>query len=200
MPKPRLKSLPPDQQSAEQRALYDAVLASPRGQEPARSFVLREDETLTGPFDPWLRSPSLAAHFEKAGMALREETQVGDGDRELAILVVAKAWGADFEWRVHALAALRGGVPLDAIKAIATGDAPALDDPSQQVAYDLAMSLTHHRKVDDALALRASGTLGERGFVEIVMAVGFYNLVSATLESFHPAGPTNDLPDIAVEG
>ena len=42
---PRLEPLRPDQLDDAQRRLYDAVLASPRGQGGARKMVLRADET-----------------------------------------------------------------------------------------------------------------------------------------------------------
>jgi nitroreductase/alkylhydroperoxidase family enzyme len=195
---PRLAPLTPDRLDADQRRLYDAVLASPRGQGGARRLILREDGSLTGPFDAWLRSPVLGAHLERVGMALRTATVLPAAARETAVLVVARAWQADFEWWVHGLVARREGVPEAAIEAIGRGRRPAFEDASCQAAHDVAHALVTRRAVADATLERARGVLGERALVEVVTLVGFYQLVSGILETFHPPGPSAGLPVVGV--
>jgi nitroreductase/alkylhydroperoxidase family enzyme len=191
---PRLTPLTPDSLDEAQRALYDAVLASPRGQGGARRLIQREDGTLTGPFDAWLRTPVLGQHLERVGMALRTHTVLPDAAREIAVLVVARAWSADFEWWVHGLIARGVGVPDAAIEAIGRGRRPALADSAQQAAHDVASELVERRRLDDATLARAREALGERALVEVVSLVGFYQLVSGILESFQPPGPSAALP------
>jgi nitroreductase/alkylhydroperoxidase family enzyme len=196
--KPRLVPLRPDQLDEAQRRLYDAVLASPRGQGGARRFIQREDGTLTGPFDAWLRSPVLGEHLERVGMALRTDTVMPAAARETAVLVVARAWGADFEWWVHGLVARREGVPEAAIEAIGRGRRPHFEDAACQAAHDVAHELVAHRRLDPLTLERAREALGERALVEVITLVGFYQLVSGILESFHPPGPSGDLPVVGV--
>lgn len=193
MSAPRLKPLPPEALDAGQRSLYDAVLESPRGQGPGRRILLRDDGTLGGPFDAWLRTPVLGGHLERAGMAFRTDTVLPDAARELAILVVAKAWSADFEWWVHGIVARGQGVPEAAIDAIGHGRRPELDDPSLAAAHDVAFELVHRRGLADETLERAREVLGERAVVELVSVVGFYQLVSGVLESFRPPPPSGDL-------
>ena len=192
MSAPRLEPLKPVSLDADQRTLYDAVLASPRGQGPTRAIILREDETLTGPFDALLRTPKLGAHIERAGMAFREDTVLPEAAREVATLVVGRAWGADFEWWVHGMVAKRFGVTDAQIEAIGHGLPPDFDDPAVAAAHDVAVGLVHHREVDDATLERARGALGERGLVEVVTLVGFYQLVSGILTTFEPPPPSGD--------
>jgi alkylhydroperoxidase family enzyme len=189
----RLQPLTPAELDGDQRKLYDAVLASPRGQGPTRRFVLRDDETLTGPFDAFLRSPLLGGHLERAGMAFREDTVIPPAARELAILVVAKAWHADFEWWVHSMVAKGQGVPEEAIDAIGHGRDPKLEDPELAAAHDVAFELVHKRSLEASTLDRAKEALGERAVVELVTVVGFYQLVSGVLESFQPPPPSGDL-------
>ena len=189
----RLDPLAPAQLDDDQRRLYDAVLESPRGQGPTRRFILRDDETLTGPFDAWLRSPQLGIHLERAGMAFRTDTALSDAAREVAVLVVAQAWGADFEWWVHSLVARRVGISDAAIEAIGHGKTPDLEAPDVAAAYDVAAALVHHRAIDDATLERARTALGERALVEVVTLVGFYQLVSGVLTTFEPPPPSGDL-------
>jgi nitroreductase/alkylhydroperoxidase family enzyme len=191
---PRLAPLLPDALDADQRRLYDAVLASPRGQGGARRLIQRDDGTLTGPFDAWLRSPRLGEHLERVGMSLREDTVLPATAREIAVLVVAQAWSADFEWWVHGLIARGVGVPDAAIEAIGHGRRPTLDDAESLAAYDVAAELVQRRRLGTATLARARDALGERALVEVITLVGFYQLVSGILESFHPPGPSAELP------
>ena len=192
----RLDPLTPDMLDASQRTLYDAVRTSPRAQGAMGRFLTRDDGSLVGPFDAWLRSPVLGGLFEQAGMALRTETGVPTAAREVAILVVARAWSADFEWWAHRQVVLSEGVPETVIDAIAQRRPLPIDDPAINAAHDVAIELVHNRTLKAAALERAKAVLGERGLVEVVMAVGFYQLVSGTLESFHPPPPTG----VEVEG
>ncbi|HEB88130.1 MAG TPA: hypothetical protein ENI85_01025 [Deltaproteobacteria bacterium] len=190
----RIAPLRPDELDRGARRLYEAVLASPRGQGAVRRIVLREDGTLTGPFDAWLRTPVVGEHLERAGMALRTDTVLPADAREIAVLVVARAWGAGFEWAVHGIAARRAGVPEAVIEAIGRGRRPALEDPACQAAHDVASELVSRRRLSDPTFARAKAALGERALVEVVTQVGFYQMVSGLLESFRPPAPSIDLP------
>lgn len=193
MSSPRLQPLAPEDLDDDQRRLYDAVLASPRGQGGARRLILRDDETLAGPFDAWLRTPELGVHLERAGMAFRTSTELPAAAREIAVLVVARAWSADFEWWVHGLVARGVGVPDSAIDAIGHGARPVLEDDACSAAHDVAFELVHRRRLAAATFDAAVKALGERAVVELVTLVGFYQLVSGVLESFQPPGPSEEL-------
>jgi nitroreductase/alkylhydroperoxidase family enzyme len=191
---PRLPVLRPGELDAPQRRLYDAVVSSPRGQGGARRLLVRDDGSLTGPFDAWLRTPVVGAHLERTGMALRADTVLAAAAREIVVLVVARAWSADFEWWVHGLIARAEGVPDAAIEAIGSGQRPELDDPGWQAAHDVASELVHRRSLAGATLEHARAALGERALVEVVTLAGFYQLVSGILVSFHPPGPSAELP------
>ena len=193
-PSNRLTPITPDGLDAAARALYDAVLASPRGQGGARQIILRDDGSLTGPFDAWLRTPELGIHLERVGMAFRTDTVLSGAAREVAVLVVAKAWNAEFEWWVHGLLARAQGVSDAVIDAIGHGRRPEFEDEECAAAHDVAVELVHHRRLASETLERARSALGERALVEAVTLIGFYQLVSGVLESFQPPGPSADLP------
>jgi 4-carboxymuconolactone decarboxylase len=192
-----MQPLNPEALSAEQRVLYDAVIASPRAQGPGRALLVRDDGSLTGPFDPWLRSPIIGVHLERVGMALRTDATLPNAAREVAILVVARAWNADFEWWIHSIMARGAGVSEAVIDAIAHKKPIPVEDEIIAIAHAVAFELVYERALRPSTAARATELLGERGVVELVMNVGFYQLVSGTLESFHPPGPSLD---VAVVG
>ena len=196
MSSPRLKPLTPDALDAEQRTLYDAIRTSPRAQGPLAGALTRDDGSLAGPFDAWLRSPVLGTLLEKIGMALRTDTLVPAAAREAAILVVARAWSTDFEWWAHCRAARSAGLTEAVIKAIAHRRPPPTDDRAVSAAHEVAIELVYKRALQIATLEQAKAVLGERGVVEVVMAVGVYQLVSGALESFRPPPPT----DVDIEG
>lgn len=189
---PRLVPLRPESLDADQRSLYDAILASPRGQGAMRRMILRDDGSLCGPFDAALRNPAIGRLLERLGMALRTDMQISGAAREVAILVVGRAWGAEFEWWAHTMLAKREGVREEEIEAIGHGRRPEFSDPAVAAAHDVAVALVHQREVEDETLERAREALGERGLVEVVTLVGFYQLISGILEAFDPPPPDGD--------
>ena len=127
-------------------------------------------------------------------MAFRTDTVLAPAAREIATLVVARAWGADFEWWVHGILARRQGVSEEVIDVIGNGVRPDFDDPECAAAHDVAIGLVHHRTVDREVLDRAREVLGERALVEVVTLVGFYLMVSSVLVAFDPPAPSADLP------
>jgi len=190
---PALVPLKPEELNDEQRRMYDAVLASPRAQGATRKLLVREDGSLSGPFDAWLRTPVLGAHLEAVGMAFRTDTVLEAAPREVAVMVVARAWSADFEWWVHGMLARLTGVPQSVIDEIANYRRPVFDDEACAAAHDVAYELVHKRRIDEATIENAKSVLGERALVEVISNVGFYQLVSGILESFHPAPAAADV-------
>src|SRR5579871_1901093 len=93
----RLPALTPDQLSLEQKRLHDAI-AGPRG------------GSVGGPFAVWLRVPRIAEAANRMGNSLRLEGKLERRLFELAILVIARHWSAQYEWFVHEKAALDAGL------------------------------------------------------------------------------------------
>ncbi len=197
---PRLEPLTPDRLDDAQRAIYDAVRESPRAQGTLARLLFREDGSLSGPFDAFLRTPIVGLHLERLGNAFRSETTYPVQAREVAILVVGRAWAADFEWWAHEKMARSAGVPDAIIEAIAADRRPDFSSasneerPAIEVAHGVATQLVHARRLDGPIFEQARDVLGERGTIELVLLVGFYQLISGLLESVHPAAPSPDLP------
>ena len=97
--------------SEAQRAAADSIINGPR-------------KAIFGPFIPLLQTPALMERIGKTGEALRFEGKLKDNIRELAICVVARETGNQFEWQTHAPLAIKAGVPEQAIAALAAGRRP----------------------------------------------------------------------------
>ena len=182
----RLPEIAVDQMTPEQKRVADAILAGPR-------------KSLSGPFNAWLRSPELADRLQKVGEYLRFETSLPHRLNELAILITARRWTAQFEWMMHYPLALQAGLAPDVAADLAQGKRPAHMKADEQIVYDFSTALHRAGKVPDSTYHAAVALLGERGVVELTALNGYYDLVSMTLgvaETPLPAGVSPPLPPI----
>lgn len=180
----RLPPLDLEQLTPEQQAVADAIRSGPRG-------------GLRGPFEAWLRSPGLAQPAQQTGAYCRFGTELTGDARELAILLTGKHWKAQFEFWAHARIARDEGLPEAVIEAIRTGKTPTLDRPDLQLIYDVVTEYFATHRLSQATYGRALGLLGERGLVDLVGIVGYYGLVSITLNVFEVAVPEGEQEPLA---
>ena len=179
----RLPPLEPHEMTPEQRRVHDEIANGPRG-------------GVRGPFRVLVRSPGLADHVQKAGAYLRYESALPGKLRELAILVVARYWGAGFEWAAHAPIAESEGLDPAVIEAVRVGAAPDFADPAEAAVHAFCMEvLTAHEAVDATYAA-ALDLLGDEGLVDLVGLMGYYCLISFTLNVFR-IEPPGDPPSFA---
>jgi 4-carboxymuconolactone decarboxylase len=164
-----------------QRRVRDAVLAGKRGR-------------MVPPVEVWLRSPGLAERAQSLGEYCRFETALPPRLAEIAILVSARHWRAQFEWWAHARLARDAGIDEAVIEAIRTRREPPLADAQSRLVYRFARALLADGRVDDALFAEAQRLLGERGVVDLVGIVGYYALVSMTLNAFEVPTPDGTAP------
>jgi 4-carboxymuconolactone decarboxylase len=160
----------PDEMSPEQRRVHDAVLAGPRG-------------AVIGPLRAVIHSPELAARWSSLGEILRFDTVLPKRLNELAIIVTGRRWGSQIEWWVHARAAAEAGLPADAIEAIRTGHAPLLEDEEDAEIYEFARTLQESGRVPLPLYRAVEQRWGARGVVELTAVIGYYTMVSMTLNA-----------------
>ena len=173
---PRLVLPTLDNMKPEQRAVYAQTVAGRRGSVPANVMV-------------WLRSPDLAARAQKLGELLRYDTSLEPRVSELAILIVARRWHTQYEWAVHVAEARKAGLSEAIIEAIRTGGVPTFADRDDRVIYEFASAVIADGNVSDDLYRSAVATLGEPAVVELVALLGYYSMVSFTLNVFDVPAP-----------
>ena len=178
---PRLGEIDRTRLTDEQRRVADRIRSGPRG-------------GLAGPFWPWLRSPELADRAQKLGEQVRFNSTLSPRLFELAVIVTARHWQAQFEWYAHAPLARKAGLGEEIIAAIQAGTRPQFAAADEAAVYDFATELYARRRVGDAAYAAALAHLGERGVVELVGILGYYALVSMTLNVFGIAVPQGAPP------
>ena len=164
----RLPPLAPERMTPRQREVAEAIAGGPRG-------------GLRGPFQAWLRSPEVADRFQRVGEYVRFNSSIPPALNELAILVTAREWTAQFEWYAHNALAMKAGLPPAIAEAIARGERPAGMDADQRIVYDFSTELHRDKSVSDATYAAVVERFGERGLVDLVAACGYYVAVAMTL-------------------
>jgi 4-carboxymuconolactone decarboxylase len=180
----RMTMLAPEALNDAQRKAYEEVVDGRRGRMPA-------------PMRAWIRSPEFARRAQHLGEFTRYETRLEPRLSELAILVTARYWDAQYEWYVHAKEALKAGLDPGILEAISMRQQPVFADPEQAVVHDFSLTLHQTRQVPMPLYREAVEVLGEQKVVELVGILGYYTLVSMTLNVFDigpPEGEVHPLP------
>ena len=177
----RLKEISDEQMSALQRALRDAIYSGPRG--------IRKK--LTGPFAIWMQAPEYGDHAQRLGAHVRYNTALSPRQSEFAILCTGQKWKAQYEWFAHEPMALKAGVKSESIKDIKAGRVPKSAQKDERAIYDFVQELYKTRRVSDKTYKRVHDALGTRGTVELVGILGYYTLISMTLNVFRAELPDN---------
>lgn len=176
MNKDKLRLTPPDpaNYTPRQKEVHDKILASPRGR-------------VVGPLALWLNRPELADAASSLGTYLRYENSLGPRLSELAIIVTARCWDAEFEWFAHKRLALEAGLDPAIADAIRDRGEPPFNDPEEEVVYRFAMeAFTNPRKQVSAATFEdARKVLGQDRLVDLVALIGYYSFVSVTLNNFN---------------
>lgn len=177
----RVIVIPEDQRSSEQRALVDAINSGPRGK-----------TVIQGPFAVFLHAPAYGQLAQQLGGYVRLKSQVPPRLSEFGILLTAKFWRAQFEWYAHAKIAAEVGVKPEVIKAIHAGRKPAKLAKDEAAVYDFVKELYATRRVSDKTYKRVQSLLGDSATVELVGILGYYVLISMTLNVFRMPVPEGE--------
>ena len=73
---------------------------------------------------------------------------------------------------------------------------PKLYEPDQAVVYEFCRTLLDQRGVDDALYSRTVETLGEAAVIDLVGILGYYCLISLTINAFNVPLPDGAEPEL----
>jgi 4-carboxymuconolactone decarboxylase len=188
MQSPRLTKLEQSSLTAEQNALADSIKAGPRGQ-----------FRMSGPFAIYLHSPTFGELAQKLGGHLRFKTSVPPRLSEFAILCTAHHWKAQYEWFMHAPMAEKAGVKPETVRDIQAGRLPKKTPKDEQAIYAFVKELYSTKRVSTGAYNRVKKVLGEAGTVELVGILGYYAMVSMTLNTFQAPLPQGTKPPFNVK-
>ena len=165
--------------------------------EAAAAFEKVRGVPVFGPFWPLIRSPDLMLRAHEMGFYLRYNSSLPFVLSEMAILLVSRLWLQPVEWEIHRPAALKAGLPLSVVEAIAEGRRPAEMGPKETVVYDVFDQLHRNRGIDDALYAQACDLLGEQGLIELAGVAGYYTLLAMTMNIARTKTAGDDVPALS---
>jgi len=172
----RLPDLPRERMTPEQARLYDAIVSGPRGR-------------VEGPLKVWLNSPGLGEVAQKLGAYLRFGSRLPPRLSELAIIVTGAHYKAEYEWYAHVRFAHDAGIPEAVTEAIRRGETPDLAEADQRIVHRAAVELTRRHRLSQETFDEAVEILGLPALTDLIALVGYYGIVSLTLNAFEIPTP-----------
>jgi 4-carboxymuconolactone decarboxylase len=149
-----------------------------------------------GPFNVLLRSPEMGDLAQAFGAAARFHSSLPPKLNEFAILITARFWTVQFEWNSHRRSAAQAGLSADIIQAVAAGKRPSKMQPDEEVVYNFGTELLKNHSVSDPTYAAAVKLLGERGVVDMISVMGYYQLVAMLLDVDRYPMPAGVAPEL----
>jgi 4-carboxymuconolactone decarboxylase len=193
---PRFRILEPEEMSQAQRDLVRSIRSGPRASVQG-SAANQAGGSLGSPFNVFLRSPELGEELQRVGSYIRFKSVLGPRLTELAILVTARHWSAQYEWHAHHRLAMQAGLAPAIADDIAHGRRPAAMAPDEEAVYQFSCELHEHKRVSDATYAQVHDRFGEQGVMDLIAVNGYYSLVSMVLNVDRtpiPGGGPDPLP------
>lgn len=173
----RLSSLTVEDLDPEQRAAL------------AQLQTVLSQNGLGGPFSVWLRMPGIGPKIIELFVTHRRQGKLDKRLFELMTLVVIRHWSAQFAWWAHSRRSREMGIAPEIVEAIAHRRAPTITRDDEKLVFDVTTEIMTKQRLSDATYARAKALLGEGVLIELIFAIGFYNMVGITLSSFEVPTP-----------
>jgi 4-carboxymuconolactone decarboxylase len=162
-PKPSMEQLSPEQQAV------------------AADVLKQSSAGLGGPYGMLIKSPELLKRYLLMTEYLRQKTSLPHRLNEMAILLEARIWDAQYEWWAHEPLARKAGLSDAIIDDIRNARRPASTRQDEAIVYDVVTELLNKRQLSDDTFGKARQILGEQQVVDLVAVAGFYVMVSAVV-------------------
>jgi 4-carboxymuconolactone decarboxylase len=180
-PAPRLALIDEAHMNEAQHSLMEALRAGPRG----KSITPR------GPFAVWLHAPEFGHLAQALGGHCRYKTALSPRLSEFAILCTARLWRAQYEWFAHEPMAEKAGVKPKTIADLRSGREPKSAPKDERAIYAFVQELYKTNRVSDSSYKRLNAFLSDAAMVELVGILGYYSMISMTLNVFRMMPPAD---------
>jgi len=179
----RFKPLTYDEMTPAQKTMIEHLLSGPRA-------------GAEGPFNVLLRSPEMGDLAQQFGASMRFNSSVPRKLNEMAIIITARYWTSQFEWQAHHRAALQAGLSPMIADAIAQGKRPIGMQNDEEAVYNFCVELLNTKQVSDATYKAVKDAFGERGVVDLIGVMSWYQMVSMLLNTDRYPLPEGTQPEL----
>ena len=176
--------------------LLTEATMTPRQLESYQAIVSGPRQGARGPFNALLRSPDAADRVQKVGEYVRFRSSIPAELNEMAILITGRFWGAQYEFWAHSRLARTAGLSDAIIAAIAENRRPAVMSDDERIVYEFCTELFRDRAVSDRTFAAAAGRFGEQGVIDLIVATGYYSIVSMVLNVDRHPLPEGEKPPL----
>jgi 4-carboxymuconolactone decarboxylase len=181
----RFAPLKEEQLSPEQKAWVETIVPPPRN---AR-FT-------NPPYRAYVRNVELAQRLTPLSDYLRWNTSLPARLSEMAIILTAREWSSQYEWAAHYPLAMKGGLDPSVADDIAHGRKPSKMKDDEKALYQLVTELYRNKAVSDSTYADALKHFSERGIMDVIGIIGYYDLVSMTLITMQAQPRDNSVPPL----
>lgn len=166
----RFSELRLDQLTAEQQKMATILKTPPRN-----------SEINGGPFNAYARSPGLGLLLLQVSDYVRFNSSLPARLSEFAIMIAARQWSQPYEWRAHYPLAIKGGLDRQILVDLGAGTRPQGMNENETALYDFCTELYRDKNVSDAAFKAALAKFGERGIMDLIGIIGYYDIASMAL-------------------
>lgn len=174
----------PDDLDPDQRQFYDKVVTSPRANAARPTPLVDDQGRLNGPFNAMLTNPTIGDAVQAIGGSLRFSGKLPRASFEAIVLIVSVDRRAAYEWYAHAPLALRAGLDEAVLTAIREGRDDELDAALPGAIVQLVRDTLAHQQPSEATVRTVEAEYGSDGVTEIVVTVGFYDLIATLMRTW----------------
>jgi len=149
---------------------------------------------IQGPYNVMLRSPVMAQRMVALLDYLRFNTSVPRRLNEFAILIQARLWTSQVEWKAHYPLALKAGLADAVAQDLQAGRRHAAMQPDEAAVYDLCTELSTQHAISDKAFAAVKQHLTDQQVVDLVTLSGTYVTVAMLLATGEEPTPDGSKP------
>jgi 4-carboxymuconolactone decarboxylase len=135
----------------------------------------------TGPFNAYARSPGLGILLLQVSDYVRYNSSLPPRLSDFAIMIAARQWSQAYEWRAHYPLAIKGGLDRQILVDLGAGARPQGMKDDEAALYDFCTQMYRDKDVSDAAFKAALAKFGERGIMDLIGVIGYYDIASMAL-------------------
>jgi 4-carboxymuconolactone decarboxylase len=185
----RFSALRLDQLTAEQQQMAAHLRT------PPRNSALNG-----GPFNAYARSPGLGLLLLQVSDYVRYHSSLPPRLSEFAIMIGARHWSVPYEWGAHYPLAIKGGLDRQILADLGAGKRPQNMKDDETALYDFVTEMYRDKNVSDAAFNAALTAFGERGVMDLIGIIGYYDIASmALIVQKAPAKPVDEAPLVPLD-
>ena len=179
----RFKPLTYREMTSEQKTMFESLISGER-------------RGAGGPFNVLLRSPEMGDIAQQFGASMRFNSSIPPKLNEMAIIITARFWTSQYEWYAHHRAALTAGLSPAIADAIAAGKRPTGMQKDEETVYTFCTEILNTKHVSDATFKMTKDAFGEKGVVDLIGVMSWYQMVSMLLNTDRYPLPDGVQPEL----